>query len=259
MKRSILLSALTFSMMMSMAASAQACFYIPWLDPFAWMGMRGCGYTAPGCCHQPVYRPPVYRAYAPPVMPYPVAPGCNCNGAAAPAPALSAVRVPVTTYRAVTQYVPQTSYQTQYRYQQPASVAYGNAVPSYIPRTAGIYPGYSAAPVVHASPGTLSPPITYGGVYPGYPTPQAYPTAPTLVQPPVIQQAPNVATPVPGDIYGDHEYPTQSARSAAPSVLPATPPVVPATTPQPYATTPIHRVSYGVPPRSARSYPSAVR
>ncbi|MCA9018211.1 MAG: hypothetical protein KDA77_23015, partial [Planctomycetaceae bacterium] len=132
-----LLMAAVFTTTIGLSTPVQACCipYIPWLDPFAWLGFYGCGW---GCCgygggcgyggyggygggyggygggyaygpgYGYGYAPPAY-GYAPPaapVMPYQAAPGCDCTGSVQPQMQMSAVQVPVTTYRPVTQYVP---------------------------------------------------------------------------------------------------------------------------------------------------------
>ena len=264
MKRSTFIAVATLVVSSFVASNAQACFYTPWLDPFAWFGFYGGhGYGGIGGCGNnccaPAWRQPVYRPYAAPVMNYQPAPNCNCG--AAPAPALTAVRVPVTTYQPVTQYVPRTSYQTQYRY-APAATAWNT--PAYpAPQTA--MPGYptqsiAAAPYTATYGSAPLPQTTYSGPVAGQPWPQtpiyqqapvyqqtpAYQPSPAPVFQPPIQAPSNIASPVPGDIMGDHEYPIQSAHPQ-PVPLPA------AARPQ------IRRVSYGVTPRSARSYPSSVR
>lgn len=258
--------------------------YIPWLDPFAWMGLYGCGYG--GCGYNPcgyggcynnygvmpqVYAPQAPLYAAPQRLNYPVAPaspGCNCTGSA-PQPALTAVQVPVTTYRAVTQYVPQTTYRTQYR----------SVTPGAISSTYGAYPSFPTytAPRAAYSYGTTYTPYSTAMVTPSYATPtfstptlaQSYPvqsytpptyasqtfsapTIPTQVYPsptptPESFSTPStptpIASPVPGDIYGDHEYPTQSA-------------VRPQPTPRAY--TPVIRQASWAQPATNR-YPLSVR
>ncbi|MEQ9409839.1 MAG: hypothetical protein RIK87_19035 [Fuerstiella sp.] len=262
MKRSTLIAVCSFVMVGTMASTTQACCYIPWLDPLAWLGFYGCGGYGPACCYGGYggccprgYAPPMYGAYAPPAYAppayapitgytYPAAPvapvapqaACNCNGTVHQTQAMTAVRVPVTTYRAVTQYVPQTTYQTQYRAAQPA-VAYGAPIygtqayssPVY---SAGTYPAptYNAAAVPAPLPST-----TYYG-------------SGSIQTSPMIQSSPEIASPYPtNDIGGDHEYPSQSM------LVPAIPNTHVGTT------VPVRRVSYGVTPRSAASYPSALR
>lgn len=242
MKRPTLLTLLAFAFSFSAATTAQACVYIPWLDPLAWLGFYGCGSGcgygyggyggyAPGCCYGGYgggysygYQQPVA-----PMMSYPVAPAapaCNCTSAVQPQAQMTAVQVPVTTYRAVTQYVPQTTYQTQYRMTQQSAVAY-NPVPAY-PTTA--YNGAFMQPA----------PLPATAYY-------APPAAP-MYSSPVIQAAPSVATPVySGDIMGDHEFPTQSA--TAPVIVPNSH----------TGSVPVHRVSYGVTPQGVRSFPASVR
>lgn len=261
MKRSSLIAAVTFALAITTATSAQACCYIPWLDPLAWLGFYGCGSGcgygygyggyAPGCCYgggyaRPAYGAypqPVYGGYAPPVpmAHYSSAPttACGCTDPAAQVQAMSAYRVPVTSYRPVTQYVPQTSYRTEYRYAPPqASLAYGTPVMqgSGLPMTSYGNPSY---PVVTDgsgfTPGTL-PSTTYYD-----------PSGTPMNSIPGLQAAPSVATPIPaGDIGGDHEYPSQSYLA----------PVFPNSQ---TGAMPIRKASYGVTPRSARSYSSVVR
>lgn len=247
MKRSTVLTVLTLAMAFSSASTARACCYIPWLDPFAWLGFYGCGYGCGGgygawgggygggyARYAPpvynTYQPQVYSGYAAPQMAYPVAPAsdCGCTGSAgvgvpqvpmmiqpqAMAPTMQAVQVPVTTYRAVTQYVPQTTYQTQYRYStQPSTMAY--TTPTY---SAGVYPGatYSAA------------------------------QAPVYSQP-MLQSAPSIASPAhSGEYMGEVEYPTQSSMA----------PIIPNSH---SGTTPVRAATYGVTPRAARTFPASIR
>lgn len=282
MKRSLTLALLTLCVGLSTAKTTQACLYIPWLDPFAWMGFYGCGYG--GCGHNPcgygrchnygvmpqVYAPQAPLYAAPQTMSYPVAPsnpGCNCTGAVQQ-PALTAVQVPVTTYRPVTRYVPQTTYRTQYRAVAPATagvmptytqpqIAYNAPLPSY--STALATPSYPS----HSS---YTPTLGVPTYTPGYPTqsytqlpgvtPYSTPTLPTPIysspQPMVTPGYPTstpsgtgIASPTPGDILGDHEYPTQSA---------VQPQRVPIATP----TAPIRQASW-TQPQFTRSYPLSVR
>lgn len=273
MKRSITVGILTVFVGLSTASSSQACLYIPWLDPFAWLGFYGCGNGygcgAGGVGYAPSYgygygqqqayvpQAPVYAA--PQTLNYPIAPaspGCNCTSAA-PQPTMAAVRVPVTTYRAVTQYVPQTTYRTQYR-----AVQQSYAATQPVWGSGLAYGGYPAT----AYGGYTSPYSTayYGSAYssaalpvPTYNTaalPAAgYPVAPSVAAP--IYQAPGiqggVATPLPtGDINGDHEYPTQSALVPRPNPYR---PMQPQIRPVSYTRPPVPR------PSAARAYPSAVR
>ena len=267
MKRSITVGILTVFVGLSTASTSQACLYIPWLDPFAWLGFYGCGggygcgaygggcgYAAPsygyGYQQQQAYVPQVPVYSAPQILNYPIAPAtpdCNCTSAA-PQPQMAAVRVPVTTYRAVTQYVPQTTYRTQYRPIQPA---YAVTQPVYGSGLA--YGGYPAT----AYGSYVSPYSTaYNTAGLQMPTsntaplsvPGGYPIAPGVTSPAYSQPAfqGGVATPVPaGDINGDHEYPTQSA-------------VAPLRSPYPPQRPQIRPVSYAR-PTAARAYPSAVR
>lgn len=274
MKRSTLTTILAFVLGISTASQASACLcipYIPFLDPFAWLGFYGCG--GGGACgyggggyaggygggyrYAPQPQAYGYGGYAPQTMAYPVAPaspGCsNCTGAL-PVPqqqAMTAVRVPVTTYRAVTQYVPQTTYQTQYRAATRQSVAYQ-------PQQYGYQTAYGYQPVQTAfaaptySPMT-SPTTAYNGVIPAqtayaqptYPT-QAY-TAPSYQTPyytPPTFQPPVIASP--GDIGGDHEWSAQSAQL----------PVIPNSH---AGRVPVRPISYGVAPRAARTFSATVK
>ena len=262
MKRSVSIAILTVIVGLSTTASTQACLYIPWLDPFAWLGFYGCGGYGNGCGPQTGYgcgnyggygysgyaAPQVYApqpVYAPSVMNYApqnITPGCNCTSAlpVQQQQAMTAVQVPVTSYRAVTQYVPQTTYRTEYRAVQQnygMAAAYGQ-----YPTTAA-YPttGYPAT----AYQGYQSP---YSGYYGATYNTAALPVQPSYVAPPqvpyygapVMQPPTGVANPYgAGDINGDHEYPAQSA------VAPPRPS--------------IQQASYVLPPRSARAYPGAVR
>jgi hypothetical protein len=247
MKRSTLLSVVTLVIACTTANAAQACCLPHILNPFAWFGFYGCGYGAPGYAGAGYgypgyggYQPAYGGGYAPqaPIMNYPAAaPACNCTSTIPQQPALTAVQVPVTTYRAVTQYVPQTTYRTQYRQA---------AVPVYQNPTAAFAPSYG---------GGLSYPVT--GSYNIAPAPAtaAYnsATAPVISNPavygsPTIYHAtPNVTTPRPaGDVAGDHEYPIQGMLT----------PVIPSVQ---QSAVPIRRVSYGVTPRSPTRYSNAVR
>lgn len=274
MKRSTLTTVLAFVLGISTATQASACClcipYIPMLDPLAWLGFYGCGGGYGGCAQGGYgagyaggyaggyqYAPRVqsygYGGFAPQPMAYPMAPqgapGCsNCTGAL-PVPqqqAMTAVRVPVTTYRAVTQYVPQTTYQTQYRAAPAASVAYQPQVSPYQQAY-----GYQPAQTAYATPiygGVASPTTAYNNaisapVYgatatatPNYGTP--YYSAPTF-QPPVI------SSPV-GDIAGDHEWSSQSAQI----------PVIPNSH---TGGVPVRQATYGVTPRAARTFTATVK
>ncbi|MEZ6064078.1 MAG: hypothetical protein R3C19_27345 [Planctomycetaceae bacterium] len=203
MKRTLWISLLTFVVATFSASAAQACCFFPFtlLNPFTWgcgcgygyggygygMGYGGCGYSAPyagGYGYAPapqMYAPPVYQPqmYAPSYAPAPVQPGCSDCVSMTPQPQLTAVRVPVTTYRAVTQYVPQTTYQTQYQWGQ-SSMAYGTGM---VPQA------------TYAAP---APTMIGSGYAPTYTTPQI--------------ATPYMSAPYPtGDISGDHEYPSTSS------------------------------------------------
>lgn len=279
MKRSVALFCMTFAFALSSASPASAC--LPWLDPLAWFGFYGCGYGY-GCCNYgcqpvanayPAYRPQVLPAYP---FPHPASgAGCDCHGAvAAPAAQMTAVRVPVTTYRAVTQYVPRTTWQTQYQYSQQPAVAYHTgAFPQAQPIQAGqVYPNTSVAlapsggvstggasilpNTVYSAPMTSAPmtsaPMTSAPMT-SAPMTSAPITSAPVYQPPVLPSQSNLASPVPaGDIHGDHEYPTQSSLHGSVPTHTAT---VPASLPTP----PIRRVSYGVTPQKASRYRSSVR
>ena len=288
MKRSTLTTILAFVLGISSASQASACLclpYIPFLDPFAWLGFYGCGggYNACGCGYggggygggygyAPQSQPYGYGGFAPQAMSYPALQqanaGCSdCTGGLAmpQQQAMTAVRVPVTTYRAVTQYVPETTYQTQYRPAPAASVAYQPQQFAY----QSAY-GYQPAQMAYAAPPVYnpmtSPTTAYNSVVPaqtayaqpnysGYPT-QAYPTqayptqaystpsfetpyytAPTF-QPPTIAS--------PGDVGGDHEWSSQSAQ-------------IPAIPNSHAGRVPVRPISYGVTPRAARTFSSTVR
>lgn len=280
MKRSTFSMILTFVLGISTAGQASACLclpYIPFLDPFAWLGFYGCGGGYGGGCGAGGYgggyggygyAPSAQYGYAPQQMAYPqqmapVNPGCsNCTGAL-PVPqqqAMTAVQVPVTTYRAVTQYVPQTTYQTQYRPAPTASVAYQpQAAVAYQPQQFGYQQayGYQPAQTAYAAPvygGVMNPTTAYNGMMPAqtayaqptyttqsYATPSfetPYYTAPTF-QPPVI------ASPA-GDVFGDHEWPAQSAQ-------------VPVILNSHTGRVPVQPISYGVTPRSARTFNATVK
>ena len=223
-----------FTLAFLMAGTAvQACCLLPLLNPVNWFnpyGAWGHGYGGYGCCPQmcqPACPQPVYQAVRQPIY-RPVANNC-CQ----PAPQMQAYQVPVTTYRPVTQYVPHTTYRTQYRMiqsqvaapytpMQPA-VAYG--APIYQPQM----PAYS-----YQTP----PPVqTYS-----QPVPQALPP-----QPQPFRRSTPIATPVPGDITGDHEIPRQSSRA----------PVIMNRYSQ--ARPPVRQVSYGVTPAPAARYSGSVR
>ena len=249
MKRTTLLTILTFAMALTSATPAKACLpYTPWLDPFAWLGFYGCGYGYGygygGCCGgYGGYQAPVYSSYAPqaPIMNYPVAPapaaGCNCTSALPQQQAMTAVRVPVTTYRAVTQYVPQTTYRTQY---QPTT-AYAAPIAGGVtyPSTAYAAPTYPSTTYYGGAPSTAQ--SYYDGTIGVQPS-SVYPSTPIVT--PGIQTTPGVVNPLPtGDIAGDHEYPSQSA--VVPNVR--------------YGVNPIRPASYGVTPQPARTFSAAVR
>lgn len=278
MKRTALYLLAASFLLVGNAKQASACCYIPWLDPFAWLGFYGCGpnpWCGGGCGSgyagygmqypQYGYARPAYTGYAPtyptmnyqPIQAAPATRGCNCQGAALPQQQLSAVQVPVTTYRAVTQYVPQTTYRTQYQYQTP-SVAYGqptaplaygyqnsavaqNTFPSaatygYQGSTFPQQTVYNAAPVHGATSYDQNPIVNQPAA--GYPTPSA-PASPGFYQPRTFQ-APM------GDIAGDHEITPQAA----------TIPVVPNS----YSgKIPVRRATYGAAPQKARSFSSSVR
>ncbi|MDG1893688.1 MAG: hypothetical protein P8J37_02150 [Fuerstiella sp.] len=256
MKRSTLLFVATLIIACTTANTANACCLPYILNPFAWFGFYGCGYGygAPGYAgagygyghpgyggygyggYQPAYR----GGYTPqaPIMNYPTAaPACNCTSVIPQQPALTAVQVPVTTYRAVTQYVPQTTYQTQYR--QAAIPAYQNTTAAYAPSFGGGV-NYPVAGTYNIAPAPAA--AAYA------PTTAPVMSSPTVYGNPTIYQAtPNVATPHPaGDVAGDHEYPIQGM--VAPVIPSAQQNVVP-----------IRRVSYGVTPRSPVRYGSVVR
>lgn len=320
MTRSLKTLFLTVCIAMTTASSANACIYIPWLDPFAWLGLYGNGYGGYGGCYgggcqgygggygypgygagyqAPLYTPS-YPMMGPSAPMYPQTPGCNC-GASLPQPQYAVSQVPVTTYRAVTRQVPQTTYRTVTQY-VPTTAYQPSYQPNYAtaavnpyqygtpvaPRTALTYPTYAptyatAAPITAAVPTYPQTALAPTYTYPTYPT-QAYstpqystPTYPTqsystplygattpiaaplsapysapLSTPTVVPGTtyPSVGTPTyygptqniatPGDINGDHEYPTQSA------VRPLSPPTV-------------RQVSYGVRPGSGQTYTNAVR
>lgn len=278
MKRSVSIAILTVIVGLSTTASTQACLYIPWLDPFAWLGFYGCGGYGYGCGPQTGYgcgnyggygygggyaAPQVYTPqpiYAPSVMNYgpaPVTPNCNCTSAMpVQQQAMTAVQVPVTSYRAVTQYVPQTTYRTEYRAVQQN---YAMTQPAY-----GAGMAYGQYPTTATYPATAYPATAYQSPYTGYYgsmyNTAALPVQPSYVAPPqvpyygapVVQPPTGVANPYgAGDINGDHEYPAQSAVAPPrPSIQQASY-VLPPRNPTPPRA--------ALPPRSARSYPNAVR
>jgi len=266
MKRSTYTMVLAFMLGISTASQASACLcipYIPWLDPFQWLGFYGCGggYGGGGCgyggCaggygggYAPMATPSYgYGGYAPaaPMMSYPVAPatpGCsNCTGAL-PVPqqqqAMTAVQVPVTTYRAVTQYVPQTTYQTQYRPAAPAV--------AYQPQALGYQQayGYNPAQTAYAAPvyggGLMNPATAYNAPIPQTAMAPQY-AAPQYANP--YYPSPIAANPG-GDVLGDHEWPTQSAQ-------------IPVYQNSHSGGVPARRASYGVPPQSARTFSATVK
>lgn len=244
MKRSILITVVALASTFMVTPSAQAHCPLAWLNPLTWLGFYHCG----GCGHSwggygyacgYGYRQPVYQ---PPVMHYPAAPACDCYGASVHQPSMQAVRVPVTTYRAVTQYVPQTTYRTQYQY-GPSATAY--ATPVYgnpaVPQTA--YVPMPTSPGVFSSNMTPAP-LPAGTIY-------QQPTIPGSL-PQHILPYPNVASPITaGDISGDHEFPIQSSAppQPAPTIIQSS-----------YSrSVPLKRTSYGVTPRRAQAYPSSIR
>lgn len=251
---------------LGLAAPANACLpYIPWLDPFAWMGFYGCGgygyggYGGYGCCNTGGYGygygyapyqagysyTPRYAPAYTPMTTYPAAPvhgsGCNCTGSAPAQQTLSAVQVPVTSYQPVTQYVPRTSWRTQYQYAP--TTAYHGGIQTY---SAPPVTAYNTAPVpAYESP--IPAQTVYSGstMKPNYgTTPVPFDTTPQTFYP---QSAP-VLTPGQhpvGDIAGDHEYPSQSA---------VTPQV-----PQQRMIVPVSASRYGVSARPQRSFNASVR
>ncbi|MCP4784977.1 MAG: hypothetical protein GY903_14815 [Fuerstiella sp.] len=252
MKRSTLLSIVTLAMAFSTANTAQACCLPYILNPFAWFGCYGCGYGGNGYggygghggYGYGAYQSSYGGGYVPqaPIMNYPAAtPGCNCTSALPQQQALTAVQVPITTYRAVTQYVPQTTYRTQYR--QAAPLPYQNTPVAYAPSYGGAL-SYPAASYYNTTPAPA--PIVYNQA------PAPVNSAPTVYgsptgSPTIYQPTPNVATPHPaGDIAGDHEYPTQGMAA----------PIIPNAG---YGAVPIRRVSYGVTPRSPQRYSNVVQ
>lgn len=294
MKRTTLYLVAASFLLLGNVKQASACCYIPWLDPLAWIGFYGCGPNPwmNGCGGQCGYgrygggyganygyAQPVYTGYAPRYQamnyqPAPAAAGCNCQGAALPQQQLSAVQVPVTSYRAVTQYVPQTTYRTQYGYQQP-QVAYGQppAQVAYGQPTAPVAYGYTGATTAYGygtpttangygatSIPTIAPQATAYNVAPvngyssydsnpipaqqtqGYPIPSA-PAAPEFYQPRTFQ------API-GDVAGDHEMHPQAA------TLPVIPNSYSGQVPVRRAT---YGATYGVTPRTTRSFSSTVR
>lgn len=292
MKRMALYLVAASFLVLSNTKQASACCYIPWLDPLAWLGFYGCGpnpWTS-GCgsgqCGYQTnysYAQPSFNSYAPsyPALNYQAAPAasdCGCQGASLPQPQLTSYQVPVTTYRAVTQYIPQTTYQTRYRYQQAqvpyaqptAPIAYGysgattaygygaSTLPTTVPQSAaynvapaatyGAAPTYNTAAAYNTTvtgPIYTTPPTNgYNGYdanpvpSPNYPIPAA-PTAPSFYQPRTFQ-APT------GDVAGDHELHPQAA----------TLPIIPNS----YSgKIPVRRATYGAAPRTTRSFPSTVR
>ena len=255
MRRITQLTVLTFAALLLTTSSVQACCipYIPWLDPFAWLGFYGCG---GGCgCYggyqQPVYggyQQPIYSGAYVPQMNYQVAqtPSCGCTAAVAQ-PQYSAVQVPVTTYQPVTQYVPRTTYRTEYR-PQVASVYAGSGYYSsniaYSPA-----PVYSGAPVYSASPSYQLPaPTAYGTGTPAtaYDANPGGTVIPSNVYPSNTFLPPAYSQPMPmGDVAGDHEYPSQSA--VAPQLY------------YQHRGVPVRPASYGVTPQAARTFSAAVR
>ena len=262
MRRSIFTAAMTLVILLSNTSTSQACCFLPWLNPLTWFGCgygcyNPCGY---GRCGYPGYQAfgyqqPMYAA--PQMMNYPIAPvspGCGCTSALPQQQmSLTAVQVPVTSYRAVTQYVPQTTYQTQYRYAAQPAVAYSQQAAMF------------AQPSIAYSPGATSfeqPTMAYG--QPMYGTPgSTYNTAtipmpdtsgmlqqgvaPVYSAPTVFGPSQSIATPIySGDVNGDHEYPSQSA-----------------VTPQPIQwyqnRSAIRPASYGVGHESVKTYSGSVR
>lgn len=270
MKRSTLTTILAFVLGISTASQASACLcipYIPFLDPFAWLGFYGCGGGYGGGCgygggysYAPQQQSFGYGGFAPQPMAYPMMPanpGCSTCTGALPVPqqqAMTAVRVPVTTYRAVTQYVPETTYQTQYRPAPAASVAYQPQQFAY----QSAY-GYQPTQTAYAAPmygQMVNPTTAYNNIMPAQtayaqPNYQSYPeqaySTPSFETPyytPPTFQPPIIASP--GDIGGDHEWSSQSAQI----------PVIPNSH---TGAVPARPISYGVTPRSARTFSSTVR
>ena len=228
----------TFAFLLA-GTAVQACCFLPLLNPVNWFnpyGPWGQGYGGYGCCPQmcqPAYPQPGYQAIRQPIY-QPATNNC-CQ----PTPQMQAYQVPVTTYRPVTQYVPHTTYRTQYRMVQPQvaapytpmqpAVAYG--APIYQPQL----PAYSYQ---------TTPPVQT------YPQGQTYPPAiqhTVPAQPQPFRRSGPIATPAAGDISGDHELPRQSSR--APVIF------------NRYSQTrpPVRQVSYGIPPAPAARYGGTVR
>lgn len=287
MKRTTLYLVAASFLFLGNVKQATACCYMPWLDPLAWMGFYGCGpnpWLNPcggqcgyggGYAANYGYAQPSYASYYTPSYPainyQAAAPtsDCGCQSAAAPQLQLSAYQVPVTTYKAVTQYVPQTTYRTQYRYQQPqvaysqpsppvaygysgtsTAYGYGTTAPSYTYGSTSIPTNVPQSTAYNVAPATTynSAPTNGYTSYDANPVPtqptQSYPiptapTAPNLYQPRTFQ-APM------GDVAGDHEVNPQSA-----SV-----PVIPNS----YSgRIPVRRATYSAAPRTTRSFSSSVR
>lgn len=268
MKRSLCTTMLTIVLAFSTTSQASACClcipYIPWLDPFAWLGFYGCGggYSCGfswghsagwggggwgygygyGGYAPPVYgygaRQPVMPSYQPVVQTPIYAPiqqvtqaGCDCNGQVqsaytAPVQTMTAVQVPVTTYRAVTQYVPQTTYQTQYQPIQQVQSA-------YLPQTYGGV-NYAAAPPVQQT--YQAPAVTYAA--PAF-------SQPAMQVTPGVQASPGMVYQY-GDITGDHQLPAQSANV----------PIIPNSH---SGQVPVRRISQSLSPQSSRQFPASVR
>jgi len=255
---------MTLVILLSTATTTQACLYTPWLAPFAWLGFHGCGGCAGG--YQTYgYQQPVYSGYqqpmyaAPQMLNYPIAPtasACGCTSALPQQQAMTAVQVPVTSYGAVTQYVPQTTYQTQYRYTaQPAmayaqpSMAYGQPTVAYPQQSmAFAQPASNYGAHSYETTAINTPEYNYNSM-PMQQSSGFSPTmsAPIYSPPTIFQPSQSIATPMhSGDINGDHEYPSQSAVSPAPI--------------QWYQNrSSVRPVSYGVTPVSARTYSASVR
>lgn len=235
MQRSLCVLLVGISVLVSSASTAKACFPFALLDPFVWLGCPaaqnyygmnccagyGYGYAGYGC--QP-YMGHHFGAYAPSYTPGYAPMQTDCNCVAVQQPAFTPVQVPVTSYRPVTQYVPQITYQTRY---QPTYAAQ-----QFAPQISQSFSGH---------PLTNTPQIgqSYSPYSPTYVPSHSVPA----------NRAPftGIASPVPGgDITGDHEYPSSSGLM----------PVAPA----PYVNSlRVQPASYRVAPQPARSYSGVVR
>ena len=224
---SVVLVALTFSS--SLAASAQACCLLPFLNPFSWTCGYGYGCQNYNPCCAPGWSggyPGGYRSYGRSIYTPSYSPGfpgadCNCNSG-----------VPTSTVPASPAATDASAWMTPTNGWSAPMTAW-SGYPAWRPQRhwqSAMAPGWNTMPQAPMPQTAMSTAPIYGPTY-EIPTPTRYQTAQAT-----------------GDIYGDHEIPVtpNSYQSATPA--------------------PIHRVNYRRPmgyqplyPRPARRYFNVVR